>query len=629
MPRGIIYASDYGWVPGVLNMAAAQAAVDAALATGKTLVLGNGTYLIDVDPNTGTMLHVAGDGTGSLTIVGSGDTHLQAVTPEQTPEMILVENIRRFELRDIAIDGNRSYTPGEEGATIRAAGVHTTTLQGLDVTNAMPIRVVSTPDHRADTLIFGDLTFDHGHGSASLFTKRYGIEHIVQTGPVTVHDTSGGFTFDSDPIYGIDTLLGIANEAGAHEFTLTFAAPHGRQVGDWIEVRGANEAAYNGRFQIVATTDGTVTVSQALTIPTTQATGNVTATAAWGPIETTRLGDLYASEMTSGTLEGGIPDRGQVRTLKLEDGVGRAVLGDIVGVDHYANSPGNPDRSGVLLLGAGAADLPIHSLTAGLVSGTNVGDVVRINVGRDDFGTIEIGTLYASEARNALVVAPLFDLSAYAEGHGAIGTLRIGHLVLAEGAETGIRIDDSNNPLLGPIIHTLVIGRVTNTAGAPLMILSPGAIENIIGGKYADAFTGSTGGETIHGRGGRDILRGDDGDDVLFGNGGGDVLYGDGGHDTLTGGRGVDAFIVGDGDTVTDFDGDRLNVRLIDADDAVAGDQKFRFIEGSFTGHARELHAVYEGGNTLIEGDTNGDRLADFVIALNGLHSLTAADFAL
>jgi hypothetical protein len=38
---------------------------------------------------------------------------------------------------------------------------------------------------------------------------------------------------------------------------------------------------------------------------------------------------------------------------------------------------------------------------------------------------------------------------------------------------------------------------------------------------------------------------------------------------------------------------------------------------------------VHDGGNTFIEGDTDGDGVADFVIRLNGLINLVAGDFVL
>ena len=53
-----------------------------------------------------------------------------------------------------------------------------------------------------------------------------------------------------------------------------------------------------------------------------------------------------------------------------------------------------------------------------------------------------------------------------------------------------------------------------------------------------------------------DILNGGAGDDELNGGDGDDVLRGGPGRDTLTGGKGADRFIIGDRDTITDFNPD-------------------------------------------------------------------------
>ena len=44
---------------------------------------------------------------------------------------------------------------------------------------------------------------------------------------------------------------------------------------------------------------------------------------------------------------------------------------------------------------------------------------------------------------------------------------------------------------------------------------------------------------------------------------------------------------------------------------------------------AGDLQAVWAGGNTLIQGDVNGDHIADFSIALHGTLVLSAGDFIL
>lgn len=128
----------------------------------------------------------------------------------------------------------------------------------------------------------------------------------------------------------------------------------------------------------------------------------------------------------------------------------------------------------------------------------------------------------------------------------------------------------------------------------------------------------------------------------IAGNAGSDRIEGATGRDTMSGGAGPDLFIFRDGDTsaarntadrITDFsqaDLDRIRVHEIDANTALAGDQNFTFIgNGAFTGVAGQLHYAQQGAVTYVEGDTNGDSLADFVIRLDGVINLAAGDFVL
>jgi Ca2+-binding RTX toxin-like protein len=153
---------------------------------------------------------------------------------------------------------------------------------------------------------------------------------------------------------------------------------------------------------------------------------------------------------------------------------------------------------------------------------------------------------------------------------------------------------------------------------------------------------GTSGKNTLLGLDGSDTLSGNSGNDVLDGGNGDDVLTGGFNKDTMTGGTGLDQFAFGEGETaaprgaadvIMDFnhaEADRIKLNLIDADTTLAGDQKFIFLKaGAFTGVAGQLHYVQDGGSTFVEGDTNGDGLADFTIKLVGLINLVGADFVL
>ena len=126
---------------------------------------------------------------------------------------------------------------------------------------------------------------------------------------------------------------------------------------------------------------------------------------------------------------------------------------------------------------------------------------------------------------------------------------------------------------------------------------------------------------------------------ILEGNGGDDTLVGGRGKDELHGGTGSDTFIFDDGDTgktkadtIVDFvqGADTIDLELWDADSTKKNNQDFEFIgTQKFHKDAGELRFMQSGGDTFIQGDTNGDGKVDFVIHLNGPVNLTSGDFDL
>lgn len=201
------------------------------------------------------------------------------------------------------------------------------------------------------------------------------------------------------------------------------------------------------------------------------------------------------------------------------------------------------------------------------------------------------------------------------------------------------------------------------------------SIENVTGTSYADTLIGTvgsnilkggSGNDQLEGLGGNDKLYGGSGVDILYGDAGNDDLYGDTGNDRLYGGSGADDMFGGSGndllvggtgsdllvggsgadtfrftsiadskvgstlrDIIDDFnpgsEGDRIDLRSIDANINTSADNKFSFIgKAGFSGTAGELR--YSG--TIISGDVDGDGVADFQIDA-GLTKYYASDFLL
>ena len=87
----------------------------------------------------------------------------------------------------------------------------------------------------------------------------------------------------------------------------------------------------------------------------------------------------------------------------------------------------------------------------------------------------------------------------------------------------------------------------------------------------------------------------------------------------------TDRFIfsnLGVNDTITDFEaGERIDLRSIDANASLAGDQEFSWIHtGNFTNTAGELRTYEDNGINYIAGDVNGDGVADFLINVGSVH---------
>ena len=140
------------------------------------------------------------------------------------------------------------------------------------------------------------------------------------------------------------------------------------------------------------------------------------------------------------------------------------------------------------------------------------------------------------------------------------------------------------------------------------------------------------GNDKLYGGAGNDVLYGENGDDTLNGGAGADQLYGGGGRDTFVFTSVTDSTPQAR-DTIYGFATDeKIDLRGIDANVTVANDQAFTFIGSrAFSGHAGELRAVTmtDSSGTFIYADTDGDRVADFVVRLDVPITLTAGHFLL
>ena len=156
-------------------------------------------------------------------------------------------------------------------------------------------------------------------------------------------------------------------------------------------------------------------------------------------------------------------------------------------------------------------------------------------------------------------------------------------------------------------------------------------IENAIGGAGNDTLIANDFGCTLTGGGGDDVLTGGAGIDRLVGGTGVDTMNGGGGADTFVFAFGDSSAASGQHDRINGFIAgvDRIDLSGIDAIAASGAHELFRFIGTSaFSGTAGELNYFYNSslGVTVVQGDANGDRVADFAIDLVGNIALSSGD---
>jgi serralysin len=207
----------------------------------------------------------------------------------------------------------------------------------------------------------------------------------------------------------------------------------------------------------------------------------------------------------------------------------------------------------------------------------------------------------------------------------------------------------------GSVGSPFVLGTNVTNVEVVVLLAGPAGTPNHFNVTTSDGFVGASQTETIfglqtstgftfdgsHEHDGAFKVYGGSGNETVTGSDGDDWIFGGGGADSLTGGTGNDIFYYDDsaqstpsvGDTIQDFaTGDKIDVSGMDAI-AGGGHDGFSFLgTGAFTNQAGELRVEDQGSSTwLVQGDTDGDGVADFQLTLHvaDAHTITSADFTL
>lgn len=403
-----------------------------------------------------------------------------------------------------------------------------------------------------------------------------------------------------DNLDGTFTLTPDANFNGPVDLTYLVSDGNGGSIAatNTLTIAAVNDAAVIGGVASGSVTeDGSLTASGTLTIADVDAgeaafvAGTVAGTYGAASIDAAGNWAYTLDNAAAGVqaLMGGAAAQ-DILTVTALDGTTASLAITINGADE-------PVATGVTLTGTAAANL----LTGG------AGDDVLLGLGGKDI-------LFGNDGSDLL--------------DGGLGKDWMGG---GSGDDT-YHVDDK-----GDVVAEMAGGGF-DTVITSLSKYVLGANVEAVTYQGAQDFSGT--GNTLD-----NLMSGDAGADWLFGGAGNDSLLGGAGMDELTGGQGFDVLTGGDGadlfifktaadafDTITDFVHlvDDIALNKIDANTVKAGNQAFQFIgEAAFGLKAGQLRFGLTSEGANVQGDINGDGIADFELVLAGVTVLTATDFIL
>ncbi|WP_211864847.1 beta strand repeat-containing protein [Neoroseomonas soli] len=448
------------------------------------------------------------------------------------------------------------------------------------------------------------------------------IAHIL-TGNTLANSITGNGAADSllggD---GADTLTG-----GAGADTLVGGAGIDRLVG------GADNDTYAVETvgDLVVEFAGAGVDSVRTTLAAYTLTLNVENLVATNAIAHTLVGNALANSITGNSSADSL--LGGDGTDTLNGGTGADTLVGGAGVDRLVGGADN-DTYAVETVGdlvvefAGAGVDTVRTTLAAYTLTLNVENLVATNA--------IAHTLVGNALANSITGNSSADSLLGGDGTDTLnGGTGADTLVGGAGVDRLIGGADNDTYLLETVGDLVVefagagVDTVRTTLAAYTLTLN---VENLVAtNAIAHTLVGNALANNITGNSAADSLLGGDGADTLTGGAGADTLIGDVGQDTLTGGAGNDQFrinaiaesTVAAPDLILDFSFaaatgiDRVDLRAIDANAGLAGDQAFTYRGANFAGAAGDLRVQALGGGVFVAaGDVNGDSVADFAITI-------------
>ena len=452
------------------------------------------------------------------------------------------------------------------------------------------------------------------------------------TGPVTITDNVIDWRNPADSRAETNNAIRVTGENGAVD-----------------SVTVSHNVLLGGSTTVFVSDGPTQTHPTVGTVTNVDVTGNVVDFARWGylnmedrPDDLTYAGNVLATGSSPAIAAGANPQLellNHITGSSVADSLAGSSQADVIvgggGVDWISAGSGND----VIVSGAGG-DYLTGGAGADYFTYTSVADV-GLGAQRDRIADFQVGV-------DKIYLAGLQGLPAEAAGASwhfigskySTGTpLEI--RTYLSGSNTIVAFDlngdmtaDMEIELTGSI--NLTAGDFLITSAAPNFSVTSGFVASnptvtINGTSAANTLNGTSSAEAIYGKAGNDIINGGGGDDVIIGGDGKDLLTGGAGHDRLVFETVADSKVGGSvRDVVQDFvhGEDVIDLSAIDANGAAAGQGLFSWIGASnFSGAAGQLRYQFVGSYTVVSGDINGDKVADFEIGIAGQQNLTSQDF--
>ena len=287
--------------------------------------------------------------------------------------------------------------------------------------------------------------------------------------------------------------------------------------------------------------------------------------------------------------------------------------GDIIGaygvVQNFSTSGLTLNNSGTITGTSGYSFISSDASDTVNNSGHMVGNVEL--AGGNDFydgraGSV-VGTVSGGSGDDTLVGGSGLDKIIDVDGNnwivggGGDDTITIGNYgsgtTIAFGGEANNGPDNSAN-------DTLIVG-----GSAVNIFLNGGYVADKVTGKAVDWIsgfenaTGTSQADVVVGTGGNNAINGGSGADWLVGNGGDDRFF-------------FTAASAANGDTIADFSKDIIDLKLIDANTTVAGNDAFIWQTTHTNNAAAELVFTNYGSGGVIQLYTNADNVVDATIYL-------------